>query len=133
MLVNGFEQVYINRDRNSHRISDIVQQKNVRCLALMYQSRTFCSAIYHWVPYVENLFSISYMAYSKSIKSLSTFIHQAINKGEHTHRHLPLFTFTLISGDTWWFCLFKVFSKNIKSTCMTWILLICFLSWIRFF
>ena len=74
-------------------------KKMLRCLALMYQSRTFCSEIYHCVPYVENLFSISYMAYSKSIKSLSTFIHEAINKGEHTHRHLPLFTFTLISGD----------------------------------
>ena len=74
--------------------------KNVRYLALMYQSRTFCSALYHRVPYVENLFSISYIAYSKSIKSRSTFIHQAINKGEHTRRHLPLFTFTLISSDT---------------------------------
>ena len=28
--------------------------KNVICLVLMYQSRTFYFALYHWVSYVEN-------------------------------------------------------------------------------
>ena len=44
---------------------------------------------------------LAYMAYYKSIiKLLYTFIQQAI-KQEHTcFRQLPLFTFTLISGDT---------------------------------
>ena len=74
------------------------------------------------------------LAYCKSIiKSLYTFIQRTI-KWEHTRcRRLSLFTFTLNSGDSWSFYLSKVFLKNIKSTCMTWLLLNCFLSWKRFF
>ena len=65
--------------------------------------------------------------------SLNTFIQRTI-KWEHTHcRQLSLFTFTLNSGDIWSFYLSKDFLKNIKSTCMTRLLLNCFLSWIRFF
>ena len=67
-------------------------------------------------------------AYYKSIiKSLYTFIQLYI----YTIIQLPLFTFTLNSGDTWSFYLSKVFLRNIKSTCMTWLFLNCFLSWIR--
>ena len=44
-----------------------------------------------------------YLAYHvacyKNMKSLYTFIQQTI-KREHTRRHLPLFTFTLVSGNT---------------------------------
>ena len=48
---------------------------------------------------------------------------------EHTScRQLPSFTFPLNCGNTWSFHLSKVFLKNIKSTCMTWLLLNCYLS-----
>ena len=67
------------------------------------------------------------IAYYKSIKPLYTFIQQTIKAGR-TCRHLPLFTFTLISGDTWSFYLSKVFLENVKGTRMTRLLLICFLS-----
>ena len=65
-------------------------------------------------------------------KSFYTFTQQTIT-WEHTRRWLPLFTFTLKSGDTWSFYLSKVFLKNIKGTYMMQLLLNCFLSWIRFF
>ena len=70
--------------------------------------------------------------YKGIIKSLYTFIQQTI-KWEQTRRQLPLFTFTLNSGDTWSFYWSIVFLKDIKSTSMTQLLLNCFLSWIRFF
>ena len=68
------------------------------------------------------------VAYYKSIiKSIYTFIQQT-TKQEHSRcRQLPLFTFTLNSGNTWSFYLLKVFLKNIKSTCMMPVLLNCFM------
>ena len=45
------------------------------------------------------LLLVYHIAYYKSIKPLYTFIQQTI-KVARTRRHLPLFTFTLISGDT---------------------------------
>ena len=102
---------YQFRDRNSCRASDIVI-----CPALMNQSRTFCSVLYHWVSYVENpsvkTRLVYHIAYYKSIiKSPETYI-QRTTKREHTRcRQLPLFTFTLNSGDNWSSYLSEVFLR----------------------
>ena len=93
-----------------------------------------CTLHYHCISYMENpllerqhLYQISYHS---SIKLHYTFIKQTIKQEHICCRKLPFFTFTLNFGDTLSFYLSKVFLKNIKSTCMTQLLLNCFLSWI---
>ena len=49
-----------------------MSDKNVICLALIYQSKTFCPALYDWVSYVENPLKVKtglehHVAYYKSI------------------------------------------------------------------
>ena len=76
---------------------------------------------------------LAYIAYYKSIiKLLYTFIRQRITWEHLGCRQLALFTCPLNCGDTWSFYNSKVFLRNIKSTCVTQLLLNCFLSWIRF-
>ena len=128
----------MSRDRNSHRTLDIFRQKILYVWHSCIKARHFVlySIIdYHMWKILEVKTRLAYhIAYYKGIiKSIYTFIQRTI-KWEHSrYRQLSLFTLTLSSGNTWSFYLSKVFLKNIKSTCMTQLLLIYFLSWIRFF
>ena len=116
--------------------SDIVRQKilYVRYSCIKAGNFVLHSIIEYYMWKIVKTRLAYHIAYHKSIiKSLCTCIQQTIKQGHTCGRHLPLFTFTLNSDDTWSFYLSKVFLKNNKSTCMTRLLLNCYLSWIRFF
>ena len=79
-----------------------------------YMSGTHVSQL-DILSYIKTCLAYHIAYYKSIIKWLYTFIQQTI-KWEHTCcTQLPLFTFTLNSGDTWSFYIFKVFLMNINS------------------